>query len=456
MLDIPRRLATGALPALLCLLFASVPTPVEAQMPGIMDYFGGFRRWAGDRVHPPAPTPRPDLPIVARSVTRPLAVHAGADVSEARVREALEALELAHDVLAHVGFSPPPPDGGRGGGDEVDLYLSPAEGRVDDAGADPLVLWSYLDSAPAFAMVDSARADDALGPCVTSAYAQAVLLGQDPAEAPGWRHATATYLTWLVTGSWGCDEKRVVAQQQNAYAGWVNDDPEGGDGTALLLAELASRHDGGTGTFVCDVWQIARQRTWEGSGLRASPDLWESIEAALEISQIDDLETLVEDLAVSRYFTGRRAKGPLVRDWAKTLPQDALVPVSESFTWAELSKYTRPHDPEIAPFGSAYFTVDVSEAEPGDRLRLWLRGEFGVRWSFVAVSLDGRGRELNRMRAPPRRLTRSYLQIDFTTADSAPIETVLVVVTNLSARLPDADEPDENARSFRVILDQGE
>ncbi len=454
MLDIPHRLATGALPALLCLLFGAFPGPAEAQMLGIMDYFGGQRRWTGERMHPPAPGERPDLPIVARSATRPLAVHAGPEVPRGQVQEALEALELAHDVLAEIGFVAPPPDGGRGGGDELDLYLAPTEERIDRAAADPLVLWTYLDSAPAFAQVDPALSAGAVGPCVTSAYAQAVLLGQDPAEAPGWRHATATYLTWLVTGAWGCDETRVSRHQMNAHAGWVNDDAERGDGTALLLAELSSRHDRSTGTFVFDVWQIARQRTWDGSGLRASPDLWESIEAALEISQRDDLEALIEDLAVSRYFTGRRGRGPLVRDWAKTLSRDAMVPVSESFTWAELPKYTRPHEPEIAPYGSAYFTVDVSEAEPGERLRLWLRGEFGVRWSFVAVSLDARGRELTRMAAPPRRLTRSYLQLDFT--EGRDVDRVVVVVTNLSARLPDADEPDENARSFRVIFDHGE
>ncbi len=393
MLDIPRRLAKGALPALLCLLTLVLPRAAEAQMLGIMDYFGGMRRWAGDRMSPPAPGQRPDLPIAARSELRPLAIHAGPGVPEAQIAEALDAAELAHDVMEQLGFTLPPPDGGRGGGDELDLYLAPTEGRVDEAAADPRVLWSYLDTASAYAQVDPRRALD-LEACVVSAYAQAVLLGQDPAEAPGWRHATATYLTWITTGRWGCDPELVAAPQRSAHTGWVNDDPEGGDGGALLLAELASQHDGAGGSIVHDIWQVARQRTWDRPGLRASPDLWESMEAILEVDPDDDIDALIEDLAVARYFTGDRAKGPLVRDWARTLPADAMVPVSESFTWSELSKYTRPHDPEIGPFGSAYFRVDVSEAQPGDRLRLWLRGEFGVRWSFVAVSLDARGREI--------------------------------------------------------------
>lgn len=452
MLDIPHRLAPLFAGLVLTVFgLAAAPALAEAQMPGLMDYFGGFRRWGGDRVQPPAPTPRPDLPIVTRSEFLPLAVHADRNVSAARAREALSALEDAYLLTQTMGFEPPPPDGGRGGSDDFDLYLVDGPTRADDASADPLVLWTFLDSASAFATVDSSTPSVATASCVASAYAQAMLIGQDPAEAVGWRRATASYLSWWITGTWGCDDSRVVEQQQNAHFGWVDDDLERGDGGALLVAELAARHDHQSGRFVHDVWQIARQRTWEGADLRASPDLWEAIEAALEISERDTLEGLIEDVAVLRYFTGPRARGALVRRWARTLPSDGVVPVSEAFTWDALPKYTRPHEPEIAPFGSAYIEIDVSDAPVGERLRLWLRGEFGVRWSFVAVSLDGNGRELGRVSAPPRRVTRSYLQVDFTDRTT---KKVVVVVTNLSARLPDADAPDDNGRSFRVIADR--
>ena len=35
-------------------------------------------------------------------------------------------------------------------------------------------------------------------------------------------------------------------------------------------------------------------------------------------------------------------------------------------------------------------------------------------------------------------------------------ERVLVVVTNMGGRLPDADEPEEMLRAFRLILDKSE
>ncbi len=443
------------------------PAGAEAQLELINNYMWSQRRWEGPRVALPRPSPRPDLPIVVRSELRPLAVHASIEVPEARAQAALSALEAAYDDLEARGWEAPPSDGGAGGSYDFDLYLLGGQARGDAAYPDPRQLTSYLDSAPAFAVVDRAVGGEDLAACVTSAYAQAMLIGQDPAEAVTWRRATATYLTWLLTGTWGCDDGAVARHQQDAHRGWtaLGADPESteeaedwGDGGAILLAEIAERHDHGTGRFVHDIWQIARQRTWErrAVGLRASPDMWEAIEAAFSLTP-DDVPTLIEELAIARYYVGSEARVSEghwgERPWGHSLPSDATVPVTESFTWAELPKYTRPHDPPLEPFGSAYFEVDVREAQVGDRLRLWLRGEFGVRWSFVAVSLDAEGKELGRMSTPPRRLTRSYTQLDFTDRRTA---RVVVVVTNLSSRLPDADEGDDNVRSFRVIFDHGE
>lgn len=487
MLDIPTpvpKRRPAAAPAarfwapLVAFAILASPSGALAQLEMVADYVWSQRRWAGDRVTLRAPTPRPDQPIVVRSEFRPLAVHASPETPEADARAALEALEAAYDALMVRGWAPPPSDGGAGGSYDFDLYLQAGLPRGDDAFPDARVLTSYLDSAPAFAVVDPTVGAEYLSTCVTSAYAQAMLIGQDPAEARSWREATATYLTWSLTGVWGCDDGLVATHQQQAHRGWTapprerGDDPratgsdpslaayggaEASDGGAILLAEISERHDRGTGRFVRDIWQIARQRTWErrAIGLRASPDVWEAIEAALSVTP-DELPTLIEDLAIARYYVGdaRVSAGHWGgRPWAGGLPGDAEVPVSETFTWAELPKYTRPHEPPLEPFGSAYFEVDVREAREGDRLRLWLRGEFGVRWSFVAVSLDAQGRELGRLSTPPRRLTRSYTQVDFTDRRTA---RVVVVVTNLSSRLPDADEADDNVRSFRVIFDHGE
>ena len=59
-------------------------------------------------------------------------------------------------------------------------------------------------------------------------------------------------------------------------------------------------------------------------------------------------------------------------------------------------------------------------------------------------------REISRTRAPARDEPRSYLSIELLrgTAD------VVLVVTNLSGRGLDADEPDDHVRAFRLTVDR--
>ena len=87
---------------------------------------------------------------------------------------------------------------------------------------------------------------------------------------------------------------------------------------------------------------------------------------------------------------------------------------------------------------------------PGSALSLWHAGEYGVEWSLVAIRLDPNGRELGRMIAPPRRNPRSYLRLELPAGTAE----VVLALTNLSSRIPDADEPDENVRSYRLTIDR--
>ena len=88
-----------------------------------------------------------------------------------------------------------------------------------------------------------------------------------------------------------------------------------------------------------------------------------------------------------------------------------------------------------------------------ERLRAWMKGEYGVRWSFVAVRLDENGTELRRVAAPHTGPTpTAYVPIEL---DSRARQ-LLFVVTNLSSRLPNAAEPDLNERSFELIVDLAE
>jgi hypothetical protein len=442
----------------LCLLGALwlVPAAASAQEDeepqGTIDSLATFlvdamsQVWTGPRVEPPPQTPRPDMPIALRSDELPLAVHATAD-SE-RAEEVLRALEDTYRLLEKTGWPTHLPDGGYGGSDDFDLYLADEPQRSTEAFADTERSWVLLDEATTFAVMDAGVDPIALEACVASAYAEAVLYAQDPAESVAWRRATADFVSWLVTGRFGCDEAAGI-QQREPWRSPIEGAAGSGAGGAGFLAFLSERHDRGSGAFIRDLWALARQNTWEGHGLRASPDLWEALDVMIERSE-DTMDELVLDYSVARWFTGepareRQAPEPVLN----AMPRDAIVPYVDTIRWDELSEHSAAADPPIEPLGTGYVEIDVSGAPANATLELWLRGEYGVEWAMVAFRVDRNRHELGRVSTPVRLHTNAYLQVSlFENTDR-----VIVAVTNFSSRLPDADEPDENLRSFHIIAD---
>ncbi|MCB9595148.1 MAG: hypothetical protein H6719_20690 [Sandaracinaceae bacterium] len=415
------------------------------------------RRWTGPVVDWPAPSPRPEAAGVMRSIEHPVNVHVGPRVTAERATAALAALEMAYDYLEAHRWPMPMPDGGRGGTAGFDLYLVESEGepvRPVHPGYDVPHIHEGLDATVPFVRVDDDLvADSRLDSCVVSAFVQATLLGLDPAEAASWRIATGDYVAWLVTGHWGCSDEGVVAQQRESYRTWIGDDARSGEGGALFLAMLSARTDGLTGNFIRDLWTAAPQRTWEGDQLRAAPDMWQVVHAVMEIGR-DPLDRFLEEVAVSRYFAGpeaRRDHAPLAL--LRGLPETAAVPVQGHTAFEDLPRRFEPRDLELEPYGSAYVLVDTSEAPAGSLLRIWLRGELGVGWALAAVRIGADGAERGRVRAPVRVLNpRSYIPLELTDDQT---EQVLIVVTSMGSRLADADEPNDQVRSFRLILDRG-
>lgn len=444
-------------------------TPIDRWARAIAD--ATVPRWTGPRVPWSAPSARPaSVGPAARSWTRPLAVHADPGVTPARVERAVGALERAHAWMDERGWGVPYPDGGRGDTDGFDLYLrtdevaadegsfelpriTPGEnegrpGRAIRIGWDVPIDGYALDGVTAFAELDARVGDDALEACVTSAYVQALLAQLDPAEAPAWRRATATWIAFELTGSLGCAEEGLGYAQEQPEQALVDHAPPSGEAGAMLLAAISARHDGGSGDFVRDLWQGARQWTWEGEGLRAEPDLWHAIVHFLGMSQ-HPLPRVVEEVAVARWFTGSRAQsgsGALVRAISTEVRPHASV------TWSSLPRTPIHGTPELGTHGSAYVIADVREAPAWSVLNVWLRAEFGAEWSMIAVRLDASGRELGRVRAPIRREPRGFLPVELREGTAS----VLVVVTNQGGAEIDADEPDPFVHGFRLALGRGD
>ncbi len=436
----------------------------QSTMPGVDEFASALvqlttRVWKGQRVSWPDAAERPSAAMVRRSLWRPLAVHVVPSLEEREKCDsvaALHALETAYDLLTKEGWSAPVWDT-LGGAADFDLYLSAAASEDVAVFADRAAHYSFLDETSAFAVIRADLDPERLLPCVVDAYAQAMLLGQDPAEAVSWRRATAAWLAWRITGQFGCTSD-VAVQQQQPWRAWTSHQGysgnEGHGGGALMLALASSQYRDEHGIFFRELWQLARQRTWEGSGLRGAPDLWMALHRVLEWSE-QRLTDVVADFAVDRFFLGSHGF-PLRRASLLAGKESAHVPFV-TVARSALPVHLPPVDPPLEPYGSSYVVVDlrknVDEPDPTAkerRLRIWLRGEYGVEWGLSAVRLDSDGRELGRLDAPPRKgVPRSFLPVEL----SEPTSFVLVVATNLSSRIPDADEIDENVRAARLIVD---
>lgn len=399
------------------------------------------RVWTGPRTAAPARVRRPrEASLALGSPYALLTVHADPSVAESTVRRAMTALEHARARLDAMGWPSPISDGDLGGGPDLDLYLTAA--LPTGAYSDGIAPWTYLDRASTFAVLSPATPGAMLSACVTATYAEALLLSMDPAEAKAWRRATAAWLAWELTGRFGCDDA-VTSQQAEPFRSWVGGAAGDGAGGALWLAYVSARHDAAQGHFVRDVWGLASQRTWEGNGLRADPDLWSATESAVEHSG-DHLLDNVEELAVLRWFVGR---GDSRNATIAGLDSDARVPVSRRMTRLPSRVVSRQ---ALESFGSAYVVMAAKVWGDSPSLRAWLQGEYGVRWSFVAVQLDDRGNELRRIASPRTGPSpKAYLPIELDDAT----DRLLFVITNLSDALPDADEADVSQRSFELTVD---
>ncbi|MEM6957020.1 MAG: hypothetical protein AAF411_11480 [Myxococcota bacterium] len=394
------------------------------------------RRWEGTRAPRREAHERP--PTAQRTCAGDVCIHGPAALRD-QTRPLAEAGAAFIRFLDRASFRSAPADGGRGGDDRLDIYLSPATNGVA-AFMDAENAVRYHDSALTFGVADPRTCGAGLERCVLQAVAQARLLAMLPDEGDGWHEALSAWLLWRYTGRFGAHDEDMQAQFAPRFAPVERARSHSG---SLLLAYVDARM-GGDGRFIREVCELARQRTWDDADYRGSPDLWQALAVALDRGG-ERLHSILEDAAADRARMMLGSPSAVLPGVAPGAGPLAIV------DGAELPAHTPP-GPELGPFASSFALVDLGEsAREGRRLRVWLRGEYGVEWSLTAIRLGADGEDLGRLSAPPRRGDgRSYLPVEIGPETAR----VLVAVTNLSHRLPDADEPfDPNGRAFRMIYD---
>lgn len=388
-------------------------------------------KWKGPRVPFAKRTPRPSQGFFAlQSSLYPLTVHVNDQVPFIKVLQTLRELEHVHERWRAqewpINFPDAAPDAG---GTGFDLYVASAVDAPVATFVDGPVWGEYLDAASTFAVMDATVPDAYWNACISQAYVEAQLLAQDPAEAAAWIQSMAIAWTWEQTGLWGCQDS---SMEKNSIAA----------PSALFLGWLADTVSNDAASFWQELWQHSRQRTWEGVGLRASPDLWMVIERASVYSHASLAEWLT-DFAMDRFFIG----SPKTRS-LHTTPSDAHVSVFWKATYTDLPAKSPSSEP-LNGTDSAYALIDTANAPPGALLKLWLHGEYGVSWGLSALRLDEHHQEQNRIRAPAQNSHEIYLPLELRDHTHR----VLVVVTQLGKGVPDADVPNEYVRSFVLTAD---
>jgi hypothetical protein len=344
----------------------------------------------------------------------------------ARAEAVLRAAEAASTILGVTGWAQALGDAGQGGSPGRDLYVTDQASRGAAAYLDPTQPVWGLDGARSFAVVDARVPASRVAACTTQALVESILYEFDPAEAPSVRQSSAAYLSWLITGDMGCDDEENGRATDPSRAA-MGPLPSGRG--AEWLSQLGNRQDLNRGTFLRDMWQFARQRTWEGTGLRASPDLFEVMAAALA-DKDEQLENVAGEVADQQALA-----------WLRSWPPKPAGKTRETAPWSEFLWSKLPArmtmEGSVQPLGSRHALVVIDQPiSGGDRLRVWSHGEFGARWVLSLLALDDKLDLVGRISAPPRKNPNSFAALELMPGTKQ----VLISVTNVADGIPDADE----------------
>jgi hypothetical protein len=425
-----RALSRALRPALLisCLTPAVAPAQSPGLIPGVDEWAAAVTglstaKWVGQRVPFPLPQPPPAGTAQLDSALWPLRVHTTRPASRQELALARLVLEQAEQTLALATasnlftFRAP-----------IDLYLVDASDSA--AFADASSRWSELDSCGSFAQLDVRTPLAQRAVCISQALLEAELLRWDPAESAVVRRASAAYFAGLMHDD-ACEPPPALSQpltldQQRL----LHSVP----GLSAWLSALGATRDRNRGAFVENMWQFARQRTWEGDGLRGSPDLLEAMARVFDLEHAQ-LEESAAELAMGAALAGL---------------DRGSVPTGGAIRFSTLPAHLAPSAP-LQALDASLRLVDLEQSRPGERLSVWARGEAGVRWALGAARLRADGSVIAQQRAAVLKIPDAELQIEL----SADTRYVLIAVVNMGPGVPDPDLDDARfERAVRLIVDR--
>lgn len=389
--------------------------------------------------------------MALESIVAPLRLHVPSSTAPDRAARWLSDLEWAATRAAALGWPPPLPDGSRGGSPSFDVYVVRRGGP--SSVAVPETAWPSVDlpSTSAYAVVTESAAELDFASCAIASYVQASSWAIDPHEDVAWRRASGTLVAGLATGVLGGCTTGLADVQSDPARAWFapgDDEPDRPDGGALVLLSMSARHDGGSGRFLRDLWELSRYRSESedpSAGLTLF-DVWsESARGAGDSLRDNLVLSALERALLDQPWRARTYPADVAL--ASTAPIDLGAPIR----FVELPAHRSGPEEGVEPTGSWFGVLETAGADPESRLRVWFEGETGTAWGVIVVGFDRVGRESVRLEMPIRREPRGYLAIERV----ARHERLLFVVTALPHEVPVIrHDAWIDGRGFRITIDR--
>lgn len=321
-----------------------------------------------------------------KSTKLPLVVHHEGASDAAFADEILAAVEDAWRYQVDVlGFPPPPPDAGKFGSDDFDVFVKDNEhGGVCKQGAPvpgkPGAFRSHLEITPslpssAIALVTSHELHHAIqmGICGDA--------GNNLAESGALyisgihRFGEANQLTY----SLGINTFQKNPERSLDWEGDLGDPYPYGAG--LFFMFIDQKYGAGDARLVKKVWDAM-------DALRTDAGCPHYFEA---FRRVVDFDAAFREFVRARYFVGAADDKKHLRDLDKweggALPQKKLLSVTLGGDHAELPVEGATPTTLPMPYGASYVRLSLAGLAPTDKVRLSFEGETTVRWSLQTILL---------------------------------------------------------------------
>jgi hypothetical protein len=326
----------------------------------------------------------------------PLAVHAAAGTRADEMQGALgDAYELLTDLRVRFALPDPVPDGTRGGGPELDVYLVDPDVALTAAGGsdarhDTFEYAALWDRASSFVVVDRTLGRDSMRHALALGIARALLRGIDARMPRPLEFALAETYARRLSGE-PLAPSALAAFQHTSDAALLRDrDDLSARGASLLTDYLAQRFDRADLLGLSALaWMPVAHTPAERDHLVPEPHVFDVLERTLR-DERGGMRGVLADFTVARALLGTGAD-TLGYPGIGLDPDDiALRPVPWiDVAMATLPAWITPRAP-IDETGAFFAAVDTRDAgEHG--IDLWLHGMPWREWVVTVLRLGSDG-----------------------------------------------------------------